>query len=303
MVARAKKAHVEPIPTKERKNWNALIKRTIEIVDARDDAQWKLILIAGEIEVKYGEHRLQRWAEESGMEYSTARQYQWLAKKGVDQEFIDKWARTSGNRNGLTYSVVRAVAGFAGSVTSDYALEYLQWALDHKASKIAVEAYMRELVAPHDGRETAAKEIKMALQDKQEREGFSDYVRIALEEMVDKNPKAMDTMLNTVITNVDDLKALEVAAGIVSDEEREIVEESLRFIRKVDAMRKWFKENEKAISENISYGHERSEELRDTVGYLKAKVDPIVETKPTNTFQAKKGRVKEIDLAADAVKV
>lgn len=254
----------QPITEKERPDWDKLISETRKVVALRDKHQFKLILLAGQVTTKYGEDRLGKWAEEAGLSYTTAKQYRWLAKKGIDEAFIEKWV----NKHKLAYSVIREIASNAGSLTSIYALEYLQWAVDHKASVVSIRAYMLEVIAPQNLTQERHKEIKMALADKQEHEGFSDFIKARLEEMVDQYPEAEDAILNTAITKVDDLEALKIAAGVVEAEEQSVVDDAAKLFRKLDGMKKWLLAHREEVINSIKFDHEMSQELKDVVGWL-----------------------------------
>lgn len=53
----------------------------IEARRAKDGAQWRLGDLAAAVETKYGESRLQEFAERTGVEYDTLREYRWVAQK------------------------------------------------------------------------------------------------------------------------------------------------------------------------------------------------------------------------------
>lgn len=269
---------MEPIPQGEVKAWNALIKETREVVLSRDTSVFDLIILAGKVEAKHGEGRIGRWAEEACVGAAAAKQYRWLASKGVDVEFVEKWARSKGNPKGLSYTIVREIAQFCGSLKSIYALEYLQWAVEHHASAIGMRGYMMESTAPDQHKEEAAQSIKMALMDKQEHEGFSDGIRYALEMLVEENPELEDEVLGTVITKAEDIEALKIAAGIKTDVEGNMVEKARRNLNKLKLFRKWLRENKKDLSESIAYGHEFSELLKDYGKYIVQEASVLAET-------------------------
>lgn len=286
---RPKETKVEPIPQDELKEWNELIKETREVVLSRDTSVFDLIILAGKVESKYGESRITRWAEEACVGSAAAKQYRWLASKGVDVAFVEKWVRSPQNKRGLSYTIVREIAQFCGSVKSIYALEYLQWAVDHKTTAIGLRGYMYESTAPNEHKDEAAKSIQMALMDKQEHEGFSDAIRYALEQLVEENPDMEDDVLGTVITKAEDIKALKIAAGLIDDEEGRMVDKARNDLNKLRAFRKWMRENKKRMSESIAYGHEFSEMLRDYGKYISDELKLIVETKtnPVNIDESK----------------
>lgn len=262
---------VEPIPQAKRKEWNALIRETQEVVNRHDSSVFDLILLAGRVEKEYGEDKLGRWADEAGVSLTAARQYRWLFNKGVDEAFIKKYARSAGKKNGLTYTAIREVVQFCGSATSPYAIEYLDWAVEHKATAVSLRGYMMEDTAPHLHKEEASKSFKLALQDKQEHEGFSDYVKVELEKIIEERPDLEEKILGTVITSPDDFAALKIAAGLLSDKEQHIVDDAKRYGKKLTAMFRWLKDNERDLTQSISYGHELSEDLK----FRLAKLDEL----------------------------
>jgi hypothetical protein len=295
VVMKSKEKPMDPIPKKELPEWNELVEETRKVVNRSDKAQFDLILLAGRVTTKYGENRIKRWADEAGLSHEVARQYKWLAGKGVDQAFITKWARTDRKPNGLPYSVIRAIIGFAGSAKSPYALDYFQWAVDHKATAITIRAYMNEVTAPLNQREEAAKEIKMALLDKQEHEGFSDYLLMALERIVEEHPDAEDAVLGTVIQKAEDLTTLKIAAGIMSDEEEKILHQARSYVRKLKTMHTFLRDNGGAIVETLGYGHEVAPELKMWLTTILEDVAMLANA-PVGVFSVPDEEMKEVVL-------
>jgi hypothetical protein len=247
---------VTPIPADERKEWDQIIAQTKEVVATQDATQWQLVLLAGQVQTKYGEQRINRWADESGISDSAAKQYRWLSKKGVDEAFVKKYGSK------LNYSVVREVASFCGAVTSPHAIEYLDYAIKHKCGRVAILGYMLQTTAPHEGKAEAEKSISLALRTKQSRERFDDYILAALEKVAEEHPELEKQILETTITSAKDLEALEVAAGVLKKEEERIVAEGKRQLDKIKRFRQWLMQNQESIENNISYGHEYSQELQ-----------------------------------------
>lgn len=289
---------MDPIPKKELPAWQKLIADTIKVVNRSDKAQWDLIILAGKVVTQYGENRVGRWADESGLSYESAKQYRWLALKGVNAPFIAKWARTDRKPDGLTYSVIRAIVGFCGSTKSPYALDYLQWAVDHKATPVSIRAYMNETVAPNRGVEEAAKDIKLALADKQEHEGFNDYIRVALEQIVEENPEVEDQVLATAITSVEDLTALKIAAGILTDEETALVGKAHAYVRKLKNYRNWLRDNKEQLVQSITYGHEVAPEMKHWLEELAKLTKEIADTE-VGTFDSTTVEAPEVPLPSD----
>jgi hypothetical protein len=265
---------LEPIPEEDREDWEKLIAKTIKLVNSADKSRWELIFLSGTVEKKYGENRLKRWADEAGLSYQQARTYAWLSRKGVDAAFVKKWARTDRNPDGLSYTVIREIAGFSGGVKSPYAEGYLTWAVEHSATGIMVRAYMQETVAPQNARETSH-EIAAAIADKQRHEGFNDYIRTQLEGIIAEHPEAEEAVLKTAIVSVDDITNLKLAAGLLSDDEQEMVDQSRRMVQKIRSMRNWLRDNEQEIATNIAYGHEASAELASWVRILTSLATPL----------------------------
>lgn len=268
MPRRIKDNKVEPIPTKLRKEWNQLIKDTKEVVARQDATVYELIALAGQVETKYGEKRIERWADEAGISLTSARQYKWLYSKGVTPEFVKKYARTPDNPNGLSYTVIREIAGFAGNLTSPQAKEYLDWAVEHKATAIAIRGYMYESIAPQRGIEEAHKSFKAAIQTKQQAEGFDNYIKSALERIIEEHPELEQKVLETTIVNADDLHKLKVQARILDEEEQKIVDEAKKVLDKLKRFRKYLNEKHDIIKGGIEYGHEWSPELKAYCGMI-----------------------------------
>jgi hypothetical protein len=267
----AKKINVKdiaPISKDEKEDWDKLIAKTRSTVDARDKTIFDLIILAGQVEKKYGENRIGMWADQAGLSWSSAKQYRWMANKGVGPAFIKKWARTKTNPTGLTFSVIREIAGFHGSLKSPYALESLEWAVEHKSTVISVRGYMWEFTAPRDKRENATESFKLSLKDKQEHEGFSDYVASKLAEMVEENPELEDAVLRTAIVGKDDLEKLESAAGIKSLDDEILLQEAKKQLGKIKRMRDYLVANRSDIVRAIETGHELSDPLKDALKYL-----------------------------------
>lgn len=277
---------IEPINKDEKEDWDKLIAKSITVVNNRDKSIFDLVVLAGQVEKKYGQNRIGMWADQVGLSWSSAKQYRWLAGKGVGATFIKKWARSKDNPNGLTFAVVREIAGFHGTLKSPYALESLAWAVDHNATVISVRGYMHEFNAPRDKRENATDSFKVALKDKQEHEGFSDHVAIKLAQMVEENPELEDAILRTAIVGKDDLEKLENAAGVKTAEDEFMIAESKKLLGKVKRMRDFLVANRSAIERNISEGHELSEPLKDALKYL-----------ADTTFEAWNTEVKELDVS------
>lgn len=259
---------IAPISKDEKEDWDKLIEKTRTTVDARDKTIFDLIVLAGQVEKKYGENRIGMWADQAGLSWSSAKQYRWLAGKGCGPAFIKKWARTKTNPTGLTFSVIREIASFHGSLASPYALESLEWAVEHKATVIAIRGYMWEFNAPRDKRENATESFKIALKDKQEHEGFSDYVAHELARMVEANPELEDAVLKTAIVGRDDLEKLENAAGVKSAEDEVLLQNAKKQLGKIKRMRDYLVANRSDITKAIETGHELSEPLKDALKYL-----------------------------------
>jgi hypothetical protein len=273
-----KETVVEPIPQNQIKEWNALIKETRQVVLQRDVSTFDLVLLAGRVEKKYGENRIGRWAEEACIGFAAAKQYRWLFSKGLDEAFIEKWCRTAKKPNGLSYTLIREVAQFCGSLSSPYALEYLQYAVDHKVGVIGLRGYMLESTAPNDQFSEAEKAFKIALQDKQEHEGFSDGLRYALERIVEEHPESEQVILETVITTAEDIEKLKIKAGIKDDEEARHVGQAKRMLDKLKQHRRWLRENEGELIKAVAYGHEFSDELKAWARYNLEHLEKIKNT-------------------------
>ncbi len=300
MPRKIKETKVEPLAPADKKAWDALIKETRAIVARQDHTQFELILLAGKVDGEYGQDKLGRWADEAGVSYDQAKYYRFLSHKGVDQAFIDKWCTTKGTRKALNYSVIRAISNYCGGLQGPYALEYLQWAVDHKATVIAIQGYMYQNDAPYEHKEEAHKAMKMALMDKQEHEGFSDFFRIELEKIAELKPELEEQILGTVITNDKDLMALKIAAGIIGQEELKLVEEAKRALDRLKKLRRWINQNSDGLTEVISYNHELSQELKHWCLMLSDNLKMLGDTPLTQYTTPPEDKVVDVTEIADS---
>lgn len=291
---RVRSTPVDPIPKGKVREWNKLIAETKEAVCQRDKHHFALVLLAGRVEKVFGEARVKRWAEEAGVSYQSAKQYRWMANRGVDEEFIKRWVRSDDNKQGLNYAVIRTIIGFVGSTTSEVAVEYLTWAQEHKATEASMRAYLNELIAPNEAREQHEKDFKVALQTKKELEGFSDQIAAALERIIEEHPELEHAVMDTVVTKAEDVTQLKREAGILTDDEQEIVDETKRLINRVKTFRRHFRDNKRTYERNIEYGHEFSQELWDQLHYLSDQLQQIMVTKPAE-FDIPDENVVEVD--------
>lgn len=263
------RAKVEPLTEDEKKGWDELIAETKIVVARHDSSVFDLILLAGRVESKYGEGRLKRWADEAHVGYQAAKQYRWLAGKGVDEAFIEKYSGKT------SFSVIREVAGFTGGFNNPYGIYYLEYAIEHKLSAIAIQGYMLQDTAPHEGKSAAAESLKLAFKTKQEKEQFSDQMRDALEKLVEENPHLEGAIMGTVITSEKDLDALKIAAGVMNQAEEKLISESKKALDKLKRLRQWIANNQDVLTDGISYGHPHSQELKhyaNMIGELLLKI-------------------------------
>lgn len=296
MPKRIKETKVEPIPAEDKKAWDTLIKETRAVVARQDHTVFELIILAGKVEKEYGSNKLGRWSDEAHIGFPQAKQYHWLAGKGLDEDFIEKWCKTKGNKKGLSFTVIRDIAQFCGGLQSPYAIEYLQWSVDHKATSVAIQGYMLQVTAPHQHKDEAYAAIKLALRDKQEHEGFSDYVRTVLEGIAEKRPDFEQEILGTVITNEKDLTALKIAAGILGEEEKKLVEEARKAIDRLKKLRRWINQNSDSLTEVISYNHELSQELKHWCIMLSDNLKELGATPLTEYTMPDPDKVIELDI-------
>lgn len=278
-MAKEKGKTMEPIPIDQQADWAALIERSKTIVLQYDSNNFELVLLAEEVTTEYGEGRLKRWAEEVGISYSKAKQLKSLSRKGVDRGFIIQWCRTPDNPKGLSYTVIRAIAGFNRSLNSDIAQHHLEYALEHQSTVAGITGYMYEIEAPYDAKVKAERTIRQAIKDKQEHEGFSDYMAVALEQIIEENPDAEDYVLATRISSDEDFRELEVKAGVREDLENIQVQFARKHIDKFKRYRKAVQDIRHEARTSISTGHELSEELRDAIKYLRDELNFILEAK------------------------
>lgn len=283
----------EPIPKDAQKDWDKLVREGKTLVTSRDKAIWKLILLSGQVEKKYGENRVQRFADEIGLSLRTMHQYRWMNRVGVDSEFIEKWSH-------LTYTVVREILRHTGKVSNPSTEYFLTYASERKVTVRAMQAFMIETAAPDRMRERAAESIKMALQDKQENEGFSDYLKVQLEKIAEEHPELEDTILRTAIVDIDDFRELKIAAGLATDSE-EKMEGQAKY--QTDKLKKYYTHLltiKNDLRQHLEYGHEKADELRFQLIRLRDVVNEILEAEYIPpTFPA--GSVEE--MPADALGV
>ena len=286
---------MDPIPEEELEEWNDLVQRSRAIVASVDKGHIQLVLIAAEVETKYGESRLQRWAEDIGISYRQARKYKALARKKLDKDFIHKWLNTPEKREALSFSIIQEIAGHCGgSLQTEYAEEYLQWAIDHRATVSSIRGYMMEIITPDRHFEDTAAEIKFEMGIKQDFEGFSDSIRHDLEKLVEEHPELRPAIENNVIQTREDYEELLVRAGekITHDEEAE------RFANHtITKLKRWRNEVRTLKAEaklHIATGQIMSDELVLHAKNLREELDDLINTKPI--FDALEENSDEVNL-------
>ncbi len=261
----------EPIPEKDRAEWDRLIKQGKTLVTARDKAIWKLVFLAGKVEGKYGEGRIKRFADEIGLSSKTLYEYSWLNRAGVNEEFIKQYSA-------LSYSLIREVLRHTGKVENPTTEYFLKYAQERKITVRAMQAFMMETVAPDQMRERAAETIKMALQDKQEAEGFSDYIKTALEQIAEEHPELEDQILRTAIVDVGDLQDLKIAAGISTDDEEKMAGQAKYQMEKVKSYYRHLVSIKQDLIRHLENGHENADDLRFQLSRVRDIVSEILET-------------------------
>lgn len=262
----------EPIPENDKGEWEKLVKQGKTLVAARDKNIWKLVLLSGKVQTKYGHGRLQRFSDEIGLSLRTMSEYRWLNRAGVDEKFIETW-------NGLSYSLIREVLRHTGKVANPTTAEFLTYAKERNITTRAMQAFMMDTVSPDRGRERAAETITMALQDKQENEGFSDYVKAQLEVLAEEHPELENTILRTAIVDIDDFQQLKIAAGLATDDEEKMVGQARYQTDKVKKYYKHLLSIKQDLVRHLEYGHENADDLRHELTKLRDIAEEILEAK------------------------
>lgn len=273
-MARAKKnfdtQEFEPIPKGQKAEWDDLITRSKAVVKTESGAQFKLVLLAAEVETKYGESTIKRWAEEIGIGYSSARHFRLLAKRGVDEAFIKRYGK-------LSYTVVRDIVFYCGGTSK---AEYLlQYALKHNVGPTAINAFMRDMTAPPLHKEEAAAH-KLAIRMKQQLEGSSELVKTMMEKAIEAHPELEDRIMEHKIMKVSDLEDLLVQAGVKTNDEQRIVDQAQRDIKRIRKDTTFYRNNTDELKASVEYSHEASAELRDRLKYLRDTIDEILKAQP-----------------------
>lgn len=268
----------DPIPSEQREGWNEVVARSKKLVASMDECRWELILISEEIGTVYGEARLQRWANDIGIHYETARSYRKLAKRGFDRDFIAKWCATKKNPDGLTYSLVKAVGDWNMSLTNEDAVQDLEFLTDTTPtpSVRAYNAWRREIVAPPKEKEEKAKKVKASLQDRiYGDETVDDSVKELLYRIVESD-EAIEQVNNLNLISDEMLHQLTVDAGRESAGADEDERETKAYSERIKRYRKAILADHSRIEFLISQGNLFSEELYDEFKYLRNLLNEIL---------------------------
>lgn len=261
-----------PIPEELKKEWTALVNRGKEIVARSDTVQYELIFLFGTVESSYGDQTIARFADEIGINKQTGYTYRKLWKMGVDEKFIEKWG-------GLGYSMIREILFFTGKVANPATQFFLNYAEEHKMSVRAMQAYLLDTTARDRAGDIVEKEMKLALQSKQEMEGFSDVIRYELERITEEHPELEDEILQAKIMTADDVNRLKIGAGILTDDEETLVTEGKRYVDKIKRSSRWFMDNKTDLVRSIEYGHEFSDDIRFSIEKMIKMLSEVAETK------------------------
>lgn len=247
---------LEPIPEDQREQWNTLVEKGRALVKENDSTIWQLVLLTGEIQTEYGLNKVERFGDEIGLARRTVFRYRWLNKAGIDEEFINKWSGL------LNYSVILEILQHTGRISAPSTNYFLDYAVEHKMSARAMRVYMLDTIAPNNEREQVGQDIKLAIQDKQDYEGFSDYVKYQLEAIAEEFPEAAETLLRTAVINTDDLEELKIKAGILSDDEEKMVRQATYQSNKIRRYYRHLQDIKGDLVDHLEAGLEGSEELR-----------------------------------------
>lgn len=269
---RLKSDEFEPIPTEQLEEWNALIEEGKAVVKDQDNATWKLILIVGKVTNSFGRGKIKRYADEINIGAKSVYEYSWLYRSGVNEEFVEKWGGT------LSYSMIREILKHTGRVDAPATQFFLEYASTRRISVRAMISYMLGTIAENDNRGKVGEEMKLALMHKQEAEGFSDYIKAQLEEIVEANPDLASTVMKHSIITTEDLEQLKISAGIATDEEITMAAKAKRIADRIKRYQKQIKSESSALKEHLAYGHENSDELRLQLQKLLDTVGEVLET-------------------------
>lgn len=268
----------EPIKEEFQNEWDDIIAKSKAAIKRKNGAQFDLILQVARLKTIHGEGTLRRWAEEIGIAYPTAREYQFLANKGVNSAFVKKYGE-------LGYTVIFEIASHNGGL-GERAEYWLAYAKKHQTGPVAIRALMTDMAAPPRHREDAAAH-KLAIRVKQDNEGFSDVVRNLMEKVVEDHPEYAEELMTQRIVTMDDFEKVMVQAGIKSDHEQRLVDRAKLMIKRFRKEFQWASQNEQDIIEQIEYGHEVSDELKDRIKYLHELFGKFLEHNPrTANFNA-----------------
>ncbi len=113
--------------------------------------------------------------------------------------------------------------------------------------------------------------------------------------MVEEHPDMEDDVLGTVITKAEDIEKLKISAGIISDDEGNLVAKARNQVNKLKTMRKWLRDNKKEMVESIEYGHEFSDLLRDYGKYVSEEAATLANT-ITTQVKIDSSKVQEMDI-------
>jgi hypothetical protein len=261
----------EPIEKEHQEEWDDIIAKSKLAVKRKNGAQFELIYQVARLKLIHGEGTLRRWAEEIGIGYPTAREYQYLANKGVDQAFVKKYGE-------LGYTVIFEIASFNGGL-GERAEYWLAYAKKHQTGPIAIRALMNDMIAPPKHREDAASH-KLAIRVKQENDGFGDVVRNLMEQVVEEHPEYADEIMKQRVVTVEDFEKVLIQAGVKSEHEQRMVDKAKIMLKRLRKEFTWATQNELDIIEQIEYGHEISDELKDRIKYLRDLYNKFLEHNP-----------------------
>jgi len=273
-----------PIPEEQQKLWDELIAVSRQFVAQKNNAQFNLIIIAGELETYYGDGKLARWAEEIGLSWVTARTYRSLYIRGVDRSFIEQWGH-------IGYAQIKEIANYCGKVFNPVAQYWLQYASEHVVDgrcMISADA-LRSRMTDFDTElalnpEQRLGAFKLAMAQKADFEKMNPELKMALEKFVEENyeenPTIADRVLETKFLSPDgqeELAKIQEMAGIRTPMYEREIREIKNMANKIKSMRRWWVEHYQ-VYEQIMTGKSLDIRYGSEIDVLKAEFDSLVRT-------------------------
>lgn len=274
-----KVVELEPIAEDQTAEWNELVRKAKLIVERGNKVQFELIQITGQIESKYGESRLQRWASEIGISYRTARRYRKLWVSGVDKQFVKEWGF-------LGYAVIREIIEYCGTNKQDQ-LHWLQIAKAEPMSADTIAARMRSFDSMGtQTKEDIRKDWDERMARKADTEQLQPDLKQALEQFAEAFPEMRPVILETSFlgkNELESIKLLEEKAGVRAIEYQKRLNQLRAFERKIKNQQRWWSENLDRFIEIVENNEaDISYEVRSVFDLLCKTLEKGIAAKPKN---------------------